>query len=164
MKLKQYLWIAVCLIALVGVLPAYSQQSLPLHPGFQVSTLGALNVGVYEGATTLAELKPHGDFGLGTLEGLDGGMVLLDSKFYQIKTNKLDAGNALNSYYKRCLDQDVDLRYQVDLIYPQPRSLFDVFRISESSLRSSQIVADARFYPAVNPGILIEEVFESMPN
>lgn len=88
MKLKRYLWIAVCLIALaVTVLPAYSQQRLQPHPGFQVSTLSALNVGVYEGAATLAELKPHGDFGLGTLEGLDGEMVVLDGKVYQIKTD-----------------------------------------------------------------------------
>ena len=98
MKLKRYLWIAVCLIALaVSVLPAYSQQVLRphkflrphtgFHTGFQVSTLGALNVGVYEGAATVAELKHHGDFGLGTLEGLDGEMVILDGKIYQIKAD-----------------------------------------------------------------------------
>jgi acetolactate decarboxylase len=87
-KLKRYLWIAVCLIILaVSVLPAYSQQSFQPHLGFQVSTLGALNIGVYEGAATLAELKPHGDFGLGTFEGLDGEMVVLNGKFYQIKTD-----------------------------------------------------------------------------
>lgn len=88
MKLKRYLWVAVCLIALaVSVLPAYSQQFLQPHTGFQVSTLGALNVGVYEGAATLAELKSHGDFGLGTLEALDGEMVVLDGKFYQLRTD-----------------------------------------------------------------------------
>lgn len=86
MKLKRYLWIAVCLIALtVSVLPAYSQQFLQRHTGFQVSTFAALKVGVYEGAATIAELKPHGNFGLGTLEGLDGELVILDGKFYQIK-------------------------------------------------------------------------------
>lgn len=88
MKLKRYLWIALCLIALaVGVLPAYSRQFIQPHTGFQVSTLGALNIGVYEGAATLAELKLHGNFGLGTLEGLDGEMVILNGKFYQIKTD-----------------------------------------------------------------------------
>ena len=87
-KLKRYLWIAVCLIVFaMGVLPAYSQQRLQSHPGFQVSTLGALNVGVYEGAATLAELKRYGDFGLGTFEGLDGEMVVLNGKVYHIKTD-----------------------------------------------------------------------------
>lgn len=71
----------------MSVLPAYSQQPLQPHPGFQVSTLGALNVGVYEGAATLGELKRYGDFGLGTFEGLDGEMVVLNGKVYQIKTD-----------------------------------------------------------------------------
>lgn len=88
MKLKRYLWIAVCFIALaVSVLPAYSQQRFQPRPGFQVSTLGALNLGVYEGAATLADLKRYGNFGLGTFEELDGEMVALDGKFYQIKTD-----------------------------------------------------------------------------
>lgn len=88
MKLKQYLWIVICLIALaVSVLPAYSQEFFQAHAGFQVSTLGALQAGVYQGAATIAELKHHGNFGLGTLEGLDGEMVILDGKFYQIKSD-----------------------------------------------------------------------------
>nr|WP_199290347.1 acetolactate decarboxylase [Leptolyngbya sp. FACHB-36] len=75
------------IVLAVSVLPAYSQQRLQPHLGFQVSTLGALNVGVYEGAATLAELKRYGDFGLGTFEGLDGEMVVLNGKVYQIKTD-----------------------------------------------------------------------------
>ena len=88
MKLKQYLWLGVLLIAFsISVLPAYSRRILQHYPGFQVSTLGALNAGVYEGATTFGKLKQHGNFGLGTLEGLDGEMVAFDGKFYQIKTD-----------------------------------------------------------------------------
>lgn len=88
MKFKRYLWIAIGLVAVAAsVLLAYSQQSLQPPTGFQISTLAALNAGVYQGAATLTELKFHGDFGLGTFEGLDGEMVLLDGKFYQIKTD-----------------------------------------------------------------------------
>ena len=88
MKQKRYLWIAVGLITFgISVLAACSQQFLYPDTGFQVSTLGALNAGVYEGAAKIAELKPHGDFGLGTLEGLDGEMVILNGEFYQIKAN-----------------------------------------------------------------------------
>ncbi|MCC8428921.1 acetolactate decarboxylase [uncultured Reyranella sp.] len=50
---------------------------------FQVSTTGALVQGVYNEAVTIGGLRPHGDFGLGTFEGLDGEMVVLDGKFYQ---------------------------------------------------------------------------------
>lgn len=88
MKLKRHLCLVVLLVAIVvSVLPAYSQQVLQTHQGFQVSTLGALNMGVYEGAATFAQLKQHGDFGLGTFEGLDGEMVGLDGKFYQVKSD-----------------------------------------------------------------------------
>lgn len=88
MKLKRYLWSAILLVAIaVSVLPAYSQQVLKPHRGFQVSTLGALNMGVYEGSATLAQLKQYGNFGLGTFEGLDGEMVGIDGKFYQVKTD-----------------------------------------------------------------------------
>jgi len=51
---------------------------------FQVSTTGALVQGVYRGAMTLGTLKEHGDFGLGTFDGLDGEMVALDGAFYQV--------------------------------------------------------------------------------
>lgn len=51
---------------------------------FQVSTTGALVQGVYKGAVTIGDLKNHGDFGLGTYEGLDGEMVALDGDFYQV--------------------------------------------------------------------------------
>ncbi len=51
---------------------------------FQVSTTGALVQGVYRGAMTLGTLKEHGDFGLGTFDGLDGEMVAFDGEFYQV--------------------------------------------------------------------------------
>lgn len=77
-----------CLIVLaISLLTAYSQQHLLTHPGFQVSTFGALNAGVYEGAITLTELKKHGDFGIGTLDGLDGEAVVLDRQVYQIRSD-----------------------------------------------------------------------------
>jgi acetolactate decarboxylase len=54
---------------------------------FQVSTTGALVEGVYKGAVTVGELKKHGDFGLGTFEGLDGEMVVVDGRFYQVHSD-----------------------------------------------------------------------------
>jgi len=54
---------------------------------FQTSTLSALMEGVYDGNTTFAELKKEGDFGLGTLNGLDGEMVGFGGAFYQITSD-----------------------------------------------------------------------------
>jgi acetolactate decarboxylase len=53
------------------------------HVLFQASTIAALLDGAYEGDLTFAELAEHGDFGLGTLNGLDGEMIGLDGRFYR---------------------------------------------------------------------------------
>ena len=50
----------------------------------QVSTINALMAGVYDGVITSGQLKGYGDFGIGTFEGLDGEMVELDGKLYQV--------------------------------------------------------------------------------
>ncbi|HEY1355810.1 MAG TPA: acetolactate decarboxylase, partial [Solirubrobacterales bacterium] len=50
---------------------------------FQASTISALLDGAYDGDLTLAELSEHGDLGLGTLNGLDGEMIVLDGSFYR---------------------------------------------------------------------------------
>jgi acetolactate decarboxylase len=52
---------------------------------FQVSTSTALVKGVYNGVVTVGQLKQHGDFGLGTFDGLDGEMLALDDHFYQMR-------------------------------------------------------------------------------
>ncbi len=54
---------------------------------YQVSTFNALSQGVYDGSETFGELKGHGDTGLGTLNGLDGELVVLDGTFYQMKAD-----------------------------------------------------------------------------
>jgi acetolactate decarboxylase len=51
---------------------------------FQVSTATALVQGVSRGVITIGELKEHGDFGLGTFNGLDGEMLAIDGDFYQV--------------------------------------------------------------------------------
>src|SRR5215472_10619417 len=52
---------------------------------FQVSTSTALVKGVYNGVVTVGELKQHGDFGLGTFDRLDGEMLALEGRFYQMR-------------------------------------------------------------------------------
>lgn len=56
---------------------------LERHSLFQVSTSSALVQGVFGGPTTVAELKNHGDFGLGTFSGLDGEMILIDGECFR---------------------------------------------------------------------------------
>lgn len=66
-----------------------SLRSRDLHPEhephvlFGASTIGALLDGAYDGDVTFAELAEHGDFGLGTVNALDGEMIAVDGRFYR---------------------------------------------------------------------------------
>ena len=52
---------------------------------FQYNTIGALMAGLYDGSLTIAELLEHGDLGIGTLDSIDGELIVLDGKAYQAK-------------------------------------------------------------------------------
>ena len=54
---------------------------------FQTSTVNALMEGASTGDMTMGELKTHGDFGLGTFDGLDGEMIELDGKVFQVRAD-----------------------------------------------------------------------------
>jgi acetolactate decarboxylase len=84
MKRSRAVLSALCIIiAASGLLYAQSAD----HSIFQISTLHALKQGKYDGETTFAELKKHGDFGIGTLNGLYGEMVVLNGEFFQIRAD-----------------------------------------------------------------------------
>jgi acetolactate decarboxylase len=55
----------------------------PDHELFQTSTVQALLAGAFDGDVTLAEVLEHGDLGLGTLNGLDGELIVLDGQAYK---------------------------------------------------------------------------------
>jgi len=71
-------------LALAALLCFAALRPAPAGDLTQVSTLGALMTGVYEGEVTLADLGSRGDLGLGTINGLDGELVLLDGTFYRV--------------------------------------------------------------------------------
>jgi acetolactate decarboxylase len=54
---------------------------------YQVSTIDALVQGAFEGVEPVKNLQKHGDFGIGTFDALDGEMVVLDGKIYQIRSD-----------------------------------------------------------------------------
>ncbi|RYD29473.1 MAG: alpha-acetolactate decarboxylase, partial [Verrucomicrobiaceae bacterium] len=53
----------------------------------QVSTIDALIQGIFDGGVSFGELKKSGDFGIGTLDNLDGEMLALDGRFFQIASD-----------------------------------------------------------------------------
>lgn len=54
---------------------------------FQTSTIDALLDGEYDGNITYGDLKKHGNTGIGTFDGLDGEMIGVNNKFFQIKAD-----------------------------------------------------------------------------
>jgi acetolactate decarboxylase len=68
------------------VTAALSQYlAVPVHTLFQVSISGALVAGVYDSEVSVKSILEHGDFGLGTFANLDGEMVVLDGRVYQVQ-------------------------------------------------------------------------------
>jgi acetolactate decarboxylase len=53
------------------------------HELFQTSTIQALLSGAFDGDVTLEELLQHGDLGLGTLNGLDGELIVIDGEAFK---------------------------------------------------------------------------------
>ncbi|MDR4932333.1 acetolactate decarboxylase [Companilactobacillus paralimentarius] len=54
---------------------------------YQHGTLALLVPGLLDGTITMKELLSHGDTGIGTGEGLDGELVILDGTPYQVDSN-----------------------------------------------------------------------------
>lgn len=53
----------------------------------QFSTINALMQGLYETDFDFAGIKKYGDFGIGTFNDLDGEMIAVNGKFYQVKSD-----------------------------------------------------------------------------
>jgi acetolactate decarboxylase len=81
----------LCCFAVAAVRPAPGEQPAAAAPDrdriTQVSVINALLLGQFDGTVPFADLLTDGDFGLGTLDRLDGELVVLDGKGYQIKSD-----------------------------------------------------------------------------
>ena len=79
---------ALVIMGLLAVSAANAQNSLILNNNgddsmYQVSLMQAFMHGEYDGVITVGDLKKHGDIGLGTFEGVNGEMIILDGVVYQ---------------------------------------------------------------------------------
>src|SRR5262245_1570931 len=76
--IRPMIWRALALaVFAAGAPPAHAAEV------YQVSTISSLLAGGYDGDTTVAELLRHGGFGLGTFNGVDGEMMVLDGRVYR---------------------------------------------------------------------------------
>src|SRR5262247_4928572 len=80
--IRPMIWRALALaVFAAGAPPAHATEV------YQVSTISSLLAGGYDGDTTVGELLRHGNFGLGTFNGVDGEMMVLDGKAYRGTTD-----------------------------------------------------------------------------
>ena len=75
------------IVGLLAVSAVSAQNSLFLKNNddsmYQVSLMQAFMHGEYDGVITVGDFKTHGDTGLGTFEGVNGEMIILDGVVYQ---------------------------------------------------------------------------------
>ncbi|HKR19753.1 MAG TPA: acetolactate decarboxylase [Stellaceae bacterium] len=69
--------LAVAFVLAVVAGPAQAGEA------YQVSTIASLLAGGYDGTVTVGTLLQHGNFGLGTYNGVDGEMVVLNGRAYR---------------------------------------------------------------------------------
>lgn len=53
------------------------------HSLYQYGTIGSLMAGAMDGTGTIQEFLTHGDFGIGTMDGVDGELIVLDQEAYK---------------------------------------------------------------------------------
>ena len=82
-KKPPYLLVITVLMSLAGCTHPHANRDVL----FQTSTIYALLDGLYDGNITCGELKKYGDIGIGTFDGLDGEMIGVNGKFFQIKAD-----------------------------------------------------------------------------
>jgi len=81
--MKKYLQ-GLCLISLLFLTACTNSSN---NTVYQTSTIDALLAGVYDGDVSMGNLLRHGNFGIGTVDNLDGEMIILDGSIYQVKSN-----------------------------------------------------------------------------
>ncbi|UQN08706.1 acetolactate decarboxylase [Deinococcus sp. QL22] len=79
---KKTLYFALTATLLLSTASADKSATL-----YQVSSLNALSVGLFQGALPIGLLKREGNFGLGTYDGIDGEMIVLDGHVYHARAD-----------------------------------------------------------------------------
>ena len=139
MKKKLVLLLLLCtgLFSMTQTIEAQKRNSL-----FQVSPVAAFADSLWDGWMKIPELKAHGDFGVGTFDGVDGEMVVLDGTVYKVKgdgsvviaDNRVDATplamvTRFKADYTEVLTRDYTYQELLDYIetkFPSGNSLYAI--------------------------------------
>ncbi|MBQ8093081.1 MAG: acetolactate decarboxylase [Clostridia bacterium] len=75
--------LSMMVMGVCGMAEAAVQSTANGDVLYQVALLQSLVQGYFDGIITVGELKAHGDTGIGTFEGVNGEMIVLDGVVYQ---------------------------------------------------------------------------------
>jgi acetolactate decarboxylase len=97
---------------------AVADEAAP-DAAYHYSTINALMRGLYDGDMTIGGLARHGDHGLGTVNGLDGELVIIDGASYQVRAD----GGVHRLQGSERTPFAVVARFEIDREVPLPASL-----------------------------------------
>jgi acetolactate decarboxylase len=100
-------------------------QERSINSVYLSAPVNAMLKGIYQEDTTLGELKRHGDFGLGTFNDLDGEMVMLDGRIYQLHadgktydvSDEVRTPFACVTFYRPSFVEDIDAELDFDAFH-----------------------------------------------
>ncbi len=169
-KIKKLTLFALLYLSIAGC------HSLPARNNiYQISTIGALMQGRYEGALSCGELKKTGDFGIGTFDGLDGELIELDGKIFQVKTDGIaypvsdneKVPFAVNTFFhadKSFTLENIkfsDVQTQLDSFLSAKNSIYAI-RINGqfSMVKTRSVPKQEKPYPPLTDAVKNQKVFE----
>jgi acetolactate decarboxylase len=143
---------------------------------FQTSMLNVLSEGVYDGDVTFENLKEYGDFGIGTLNGLDGEMVAVAGEFYQIRAdgkayrvkNSVKTPFAVVTFFEAdktiSLDKTLDyeqLKQYLDSVLPT-KNIFYAIKVEGvfKYIKARSVAAQSKPYPSLDEALKKQMTFE----
>ncbi len=143
---------------------------------FQNAPINALLAGCYSGTMSIQDIKKHGDFGLGTLDALDGELIVLDNSFYQVRSDgkvylledSVQSPFAAVTFFEAdrtfALDRTVDLKELTRFLDEQLPSQNVPYALRvEGQFETIQVRSPARQekpFPALTEAIKEQQIFE----
>ncbi len=106
----------LCLCFSFSILPsAFANKLTDRETIYQGATMEALLAGNYSGVADVEKIKSQGNVGLGTFNGLDGEMIILDGKVYKAaKTGKVtEEGDKAGSPFYAVTIFDTDITKKI---------------------------------------------------
>jgi acetolactate decarboxylase len=133
-------------------------------------------LGVYDGSLSIGQLKPYGDFGLGTFDKLDGELLALNGQFYQItadgKAKAVTAKQTSPFVMLSFFQPQKRISLDKPLSCPELYALLDELRASANvavaikltghwtRLKTRSVRAQQQPYPALKEAVAGQAVFD----